>query len=159
MISTETAINHLAWSNEKFFSYFEDQPEEIFTLRSADGEWVIGRLLSHIANSEAWFRYCLIGEDWSDFQEITNGSMIQDFLKVLTELDSVLLSEVAQSDAILEIKTGDEVFRATRSLLLSQAVMHAAEHKGQIAAILKQHGHHIDLDALDVWNFISTTKE
>lgn len=157
MISTETAIKHLAWSNQKFFSYFENQPEEIFTLHSADGEWVIGRLLSHIANSEAWFRYCLIGEDWSDFKEITNGSMVQDFLKILTELDSVLLSEGTQPDSKLEIKTGSEVIRATRSLLISQAVMHAAEHKGQIAAILKQHGHHIDLDALDVWNFISAT--
>jgi uncharacterized damage-inducible protein DinB len=116
-------------------------------------------VLSHIANSEAWFRYCLIGEDWSNFQEITHGSMIQDFLKIFTELDSVLFSEVAQPDAVLEIKTGEEVIRATRSLLLSQAVMHATEHKGQIAAILKQHGHHIDLDDLDLWNFISMTKK
>lgn len=159
MISVETSIKHLAWSNQKLFSHFESQPEVVFSLRAADGEWTIGQLLSHIANSEAWFRYCLIGEDWSDFQEVTNGSMIHDYLKILAELDSVLFSEVAQPDAELVIKAGEEVIQATRSLILSQAVIHSAEHKGQIATILKQHGHHINLDALDVWKFISATKE
>jgi len=94
-----------------------------------------------------------------DYAWVNDPRFSQDFLKIFTELDSVLLSEVAQPDAVLEIKTGEEVIRATRSLLLSQAVMHAAEHKGQIAAILKQHGHHIDLDDLDLWNFISMTKK
>lgn len=159
MISIETSIKHLAWSNQKFFSYFAVQPDEIFSLRVADGEWSIGTLLSHIANSESWFRYCLTEVDWSDFQDISSGSMIKDYLQIMTELDDVLLNEASKPDGALVIRAGDEVMHATRSLLLSQAVMHAAEHKGQIAAILKQHGHHIDLDALDVWNFISATKE
>ena len=85
--------------------------------------------------------------------------MIQDHLKILAELDTVLLSEVPKTDDDLIINAGDEVFNATRSLILSQAVMHAAEHKSQIATILKQHGHHLDLDALDVWKFVSSTKE
>ena len=158
MISVETSIKHLAWSNQKFFSYFATQPEVTFSLRAADGEWGIGTLLSHIANSESWFRYCLTEVDWSDFQDITSGAMIKDYLQIMAELDSVLLNEASKPDGELAIQAGDKVFHATRSLLLSQAVMHAAEHKGQIATILKQHGHHIDLDALDVWNFISATK-
>jgi hypothetical protein len=36
--------------------------------------------------------------------------------------------------------------------------MHAAEHKGQISTILKQKGSHLDLDALDLWQFIAETK-
>jgi len=36
--------------------------------------------------------------------------------------------------------------------------LHAAEHKGQIAAIMKQHGQHFDLDFLDVWNYYGTLK-
>ena len=158
MISIETSIKHLAWSNQKFFSYFLTQPQEIFSLRAADGEWTIGTLLSHIANSEAWFRYCLIGEDWTDFKEISDGLMIPEFRQILAGLDSILLGETGKSDGALEIKTGENVIHATRSLILSQAVMHAAEHKGQIATILKQHGHHIDLDDLDAWEFISESK-
>ena len=159
MISVETSIRHLAWSNQEFFTYFEGKQDEVFSLRAADGEWTIGQLLAHLVNSESWFRYCLIGIDWSDFQEITNASMIQDHLKILAELDTVLLSEVPKTDDDLIINAGDEVFNATRSLILSQAVMHAAEHKSQIATILKQHGHHLDLDALDVWKFVSSTQE
>jgi uncharacterized damage-inducible protein DinB len=159
MISVETSIRHLAWSNQLFFSYFVSQPLDVFALRAADGEWTVGQLLSHIANSGSWFRYCLQGEDWSDYEAITNGTMIKDFLKILTELDSVLLSEVSKPDEELVIEAGDEVIHATRSLILSQAAMHAAEHKGQIATILKQNGHHIDLDELDVWKFVATTKE
>ena len=159
MISVETSIRHLAWSNQEFFTYFEGKQDEVFSLRAADGEWTIGQLLAHLVNSESWFRYCLIGIDWSDFQEITNASMIQDHLKILAELDTVLLSEVPKTDDDLIINAGDEVFNATRSLILSQAVMHAAEHKSQIATILKQHRHHLDLDALDVWKFVSSTKE
>jgi uncharacterized damage-inducible protein DinB len=66
--------------------------------------------------------------------------------------------EVVKPDEKLEIEGEDGIIHATRSLILSQAVMHAAEHKGQIAAILKQHEHHIDLDALDVWSYVSETK-
>ena len=91
MISVETSIRHLAWSNQEFFTYFEGKQDEVFSLRAADGEWTIGQLLAHLVNSESWFRYCLIGIDWSDFQEITNASMIQDHLKILAELDTVLL--------------------------------------------------------------------
>ena len=159
MMSLETSIKHLSWSNQKFFSYFEGEGDEVFTLRAAEGEWTIGRLLSHIANSEAWFRYCLINLDWVDFSEIASKNSLQKYLAILSDLDSVLIGEVAKPDGALVIRTGEQIIHATRSLILSQAVMHAAEHKGQIATILKQHGRHIDLDALDVWNFIAEHKK
>jgi uncharacterized damage-inducible protein DinB len=68
MISLETSIKHLAWSNQKFFSIFRDLPEGVFTLQAADDEWNIAKLLQHIPNSEAWFRYCLTAKDWVDSQ-------------------------------------------------------------------------------------------
>jgi uncharacterized damage-inducible protein DinB len=124
--------------------------KEALSLRLTDGEWTVGKLLSHIANSEAWFRYCLIGEDWTDFEEITNVQALQKFLEIIAKLDSKLMKEVAKTDQELVITAGDQIIHATRSLILSQAVMHAAEHKGQIASILKLNGYHIDLDDLDV---------
>ena len=76
----------------------------------------------------------------------------------MAELDSVLLNFCTDADKELEIEGENGIIHATVSLILSQAVMHAAEHKGQIAAIMKQHGQHIDLDSLDVWSFIHETK-
>ena len=45
MISLETSLKHLAWSNQKFFSYFGDMPDEVFGLRAAAGEWSVGKFL------------------------------------------------------------------------------------------------------------------
>jgi uncharacterized damage-inducible protein DinB len=90
---------------------------------------------------------------------VVNGSVAKEYLAIMAELDAVLLEYVTGPDKDLEIEGENGIIHATVSLILSQAVMHAAEHKGQIAAIMKQHGHHIDLDALDVWSFIHESKK
>ena len=76
----------------------------------------------------------------------------------MAKLDGHLLENVSLPDDVLDVESEEGIIHPTRSLILSQAVMHSAEHKGQVAGILKQHGNHLDLDALDVWNFISQTK-
>jgi hypothetical protein len=78
-------------------------------------------------------------------------------LTVIAELDQAMLDQVSLDDELLEIKEEKSSFHANRSLILSQAVMHTAEHKGQIATVLKQHGFHLDLDELDVWSYVSKT--
>jgi uncharacterized damage-inducible protein DinB len=95
---------------------------------------------------------------WTDLKPVINGSVAKEYLGIMAELDAVLLEFCNQPDKDLEIEGEDEIIHATVSLILSQAVMHAAEHKGQIAAIMKQHGHHLDLDPLDVWSFIHESK-
>ena len=155
MITLETSLKHLAWSNQKFFALFGDMPVDVFGLRSAEGEWPVGQLLTHLAGSGEWYRYCLTGEKWTDLKPITSGAIALNYLPIIAELDAVLLRELEKPDEKLEIEGEDGIIHATRSLILAQAVMHAAEHKGQIASILKQHGHHIDLDSLDVWSWQS----
>jgi hypothetical protein len=122
------------------------------------GEWQIGKILTHFAGSGEWYSYCLSGTQWTDLKPITSGAIALEYLPIIAKLDAHLLENVSLPDDKLEIEGEDGIIHATRSLILSQAVMHSAEHKGQIAAILKQHGHHIDLDGLDVWTFISQTK-
>ena len=159
MISLETSLRHLAWSNQKFFTLFLDQPDQVFGLTAAEGEWPIGELLTHLAGSGEWYRYCLNGTTWTDLKPVVNGSVAKEYLAIMAELDAVLLEYVNSPDKDLEIEGENGIIHATVSLILSQAVMHAAEHKGQIAAIMKQHGHHINLDRLDVWSFINESKK
>jgi uncharacterized damage-inducible protein DinB len=158
MISLELSLKHLAWSNQKFFSYFLDMPDEVFGLRAADDEWPVGKILTHFAGSGEWYRYCLNGGMWTDLKPVTSGALARDYLPIMASLDATLLEYVSLSDDKLEIEGEEGIIHATRSLILSQAVMHSAEHKGQIATIMKLHGHHIDLDALDVWSFVSQLK-
>lgn len=158
MINLELSLRHLAWSNERFFTYFGNQPDEVFTLRAAEGEWTVGKILTHFAGSGEWYSYCLSGTKWTDLKPITTGSIALEYLPIMAKLDAHLLENLSLSDEKLEIESEDGIIHATRSLILSQAVMHSAEHKGQIAAIMKKHGFHIDLDVLDVWNFVSQDK-
>ena len=157
-ISLELSLRHLAWSNQKFFGYFGSQPDEVFGLRAAEGEWPVGKILTHVAGSGEWYSYCLSGTQWTDLKPITSGSIALEYLPIMAKLDAHLLENLALPDDKLEIEGEDGIIHGTRSLILSQAVMHSAEHKGQIAAIMKQHGHHIDLDSLDVWSYVSQTK-
>jgi len=159
MISLETSLQHLAWSNQKFFGYFTQLPDEVFGLTAAEGEWPVGRILTHLAGSGQWYRYCLTGIDWTDLKPITDAQVAAEYLAIIADLDAVLLANLALPDELVNFEDETGPMSAPRSLILAQAVMHAAEHKGQIATILKQHGHHIDLDALDVWSFIAQTKD
>lgn len=133
-------------------------PDEVFGLRAADDEWPVGKILTHFAGSGEWYRYCLNGGMWTDLKPVTSGALARDYLPIMASLDATLLEYVSLSDDKLEIEGEEGIIHATRSLILSQAVMHSAEHKGQIATIMKLHGHHIDLDALDVWSFVSQLK-
>ncbi len=158
MIPLELSLRHLAWSNQKFLTYFGDMPDEVFGLRAAESEWPIGKILTHLAGSGEWFQYCLNGSKWTDLTPIRTGEIARDYLPIMEKLDAILFENLLLPDDNLEIEGEDGIIHATRSLILTQAVMHSAEHKGQIAAIMKQHGHHIDLDALDVWSFVSQSE-
>jgi uncharacterized damage-inducible protein DinB len=158
MISLELSLKHLAWSNQKFFSYFGDMPDEVFGLKAADGEWPVGQILTHFAGSGEWYSYCLSGAQWTDLKPITSGSVALEYLPIMAKLDGHLLENLLLPDDVLEVESEEGIIHPTRSLILAQAIMHSAEHKGQIAAIMKQHGHHIDLDSLDVWSYVSQTK-
>ncbi len=159
MISMEMSLKHLAWSNQKFFSLFENMPNEVFGLTAAEGEWSVGRILTHFAGSGEWYRYCLNGGKWSDLKPVTTGEIAMEYLSIMATLDAVLIENASLPDEMLEFEDEKGMVRVPRSLILAQAVMHSAEHKGQIAAIMKQHGHLIDLDQLDVWSYNASLKK
>ena len=159
MISLELSLKHLAWSNQKFFALFKDMPNEVFGFKAADGEWPVGQILTHFAGSGEWYSYCLSGAQWSDLKPVTSGAIATEYLPIMAKLDGHLLENLSLPDDVLDVDSEEGIIHPTRSLILSQAVMHSAEHKGQIAAIMKQHGYHIDLDALDVWSYVSEMKK
>jgi uncharacterized damage-inducible protein DinB len=158
-ISLELSLKHLAWSNQKFFAQFGDMPDEVFGLKAADGEWPVGQILTHLAGSGEWYNYCLSGAQWTDFNPITSGAIALEYLPIMAKLDAHLIDNLSLPDDVLDVESEEGIIHPTRSLILSQAVMHSAEHKGQIATIMKRYGHHIDLDSLDVWHYVSQSKK
>ena len=96
----------------------------------------------------------LVGTKWIEVPKITNVQVLAELSHYLAELDALLISEASKPENQISY-TGDDgkTYHTTRSMVLSQSVSHAAEHKGQLAATLKVHGYHLNLDNFDLWNY------
>lgn len=155
MISMRMSLEHMAWSTQGFLRQVTALPDEVHGLRAAPGEWTVGTLLTHLARSAEWYRYVLSGAQWSDLEPTTCRADVLALGEYLSALDDFLVAQSELADEVVEFKDENGPARAARGMILAQAVMHAAEHKGQIAAIVKANGHHLDLDQLDVWAFVA----
>ena len=159
MISLEVALKHTAWSNQKVFHEISELPSDIYQLRAAEGEWPIGQLLTHLIGAAEWYRYCLTLEPWGEVVPINNHEILKLEAGKLAQLDHLLINQAQLDNDLMtfEDENGPSTYR--RSVILTQAQMHSAEHKGQIATILKAHGHHLDLDRFDVLAYTNDMKD
>ena len=155
MNAIEIALKHMAWSNQKIFTEIAELPEDIYGLSAAEGEWSIGRLLTHFIGAAEWYRYCLTGQKWEEDVAIRSHEILKSQAVHLGNLDSVLINQASLPEENVTFNDESGPKTVTRFLILAQTVSHTAEHKGQIAAILKMHGHHLDLDRYDVWSYQS----
>lgn len=148
----------MAWSNQKLFHEIGELPSDVYQLKAVEGEWPIGQLLTHLLGAAEWYRYCLTLEPWGEVVPINNHEILKLEAGKLAQLDKLLINQAQLDDDLMtfEDENGPTAYR--RSVILAQAQMHAAEHKGQIATILKANGHHLDLDKYDVWAFTNDIK-
>lgn len=158
MIYIKKSLEHMAWSSQEIFTEISNLPTDIYGLRAADGEWPVGKILNHFVNAAEWFRYCLTGIKWSDLPRINNPETLLKMKSYLAELDQTLINQSELEDKILSFNDENGPAKASRTMILSQTVMHTAEHKGQLSTILKMHGYELDLDKYDVWSFESSNK-
>lgn len=159
MISIERSLQHMAWSNAAIFDELSKLPNEIYGLRAAEGEWPVGKILNHFIGAAEWFCYLLNGRPWTDQPKITSSEILTQMRSYLSELDQIILAESTKPDAEITFR-GDngEEERTTRGMVLAQAVTHTAEHKGQLATLLKANGFELNLDKFDLWNFDSKNR-
>lgn len=154
MITIEKSLKHMAWSNQKIFAELSTFPGDIYFLRATEGEWPVGKILNHFIGSAEWYRFLLTEKPWRDNPKITNAQTLLELQEYLAELDDLLLKEASNPDSEITFKGEDgNLHRTSRSLVLSQSVSHAAEHKGQLATILKIHGYQLNLDRYDLWSY------
>jgi len=145
----------MLWSDQKFFDLVLQLPEESLALTAAPGEWTVGHLMMHFVESAEWFHFCLTRTPWSEHLPAQTMADVRRFKAHLADLAPAFTLQVGLDDELLSIDTGGKTIPAKRSMILSQAAAHTAEHKGQIASILRSNGMVIDLDRIDVWHFAS----
>ena len=158
MISIEKALRHMAWSNQLVFQEVSKLPEDIYGLKAAEGEWPVGRILTHFIGAAEWYKYCSTGVKWEDYIPIKDHQILLAEAKRLATLDEILINQASREDEICTFEDESSTNRVLLSVILAQAVNHTAEHKAQLSTILKMHGYHLDLDDKDVWAYESSIK-
>ena len=154
MIGIDRALRHMAWSNQDLFAHLQTLPVEALSLRYAPTSWSVGGLALHIVGAAEWFRYCLTGEPWTELAKPKTHADLARLAEQIAPLDALLLREAASPDATMTFEDEQGERSALRSTILTQAFMHAGEHRTHIACALDNAGlPTFDLDAHDLWAF------
>ena len=154
MVDMTRALRHLAWADNEFYTQFSKLPEAAMGARYAPDHWPAGHLAAHIIGSASWYRYCLTGEPWLDVTWVRTPADLGGLLPQLLEMDAALLEQAALPDEPVTFEDDDGPRTVMRSTLLSQACLHAAEHRAQVSCALEASGFPgIVLDDLDFWEF------
>lgn len=160
MIDLSRALRHLGWADDRFFAGLAELPPAALQSRVAAGEWTVGQLAMHIVGGAEWYRHCLTGAPWTDLRIPQDSDGVRALRSHLMTLDAALLLEAAGPDERVEFEDEDGPRSALRSTILTQACLHAAEHRAQIACALQVSGFSAPvLDDLDLWAFEDVERE
>ncbi|MEY5145058.1 MAG: hypothetical protein RL745_425 [Actinomycetota bacterium] len=153
MVSIKTSLEHMAWADHCFLTELAKMDSAVLTLTNGDSAWSVGRAASHILEGVEWYRYLLFGAQWQGFPEAKTSGDVLALRDALQPMNQSLIDATEQPDASVHWTDDNGAPRqAPRSVILSQAAYHAAEHRAQITAALHAHGiRDIHLDDYDVW--------
>lgn len=154
MIDLTRGLRHLSWGDDRFFASLASLPASALQATYAPGAWTVGHLAMHIVAGAEWYRYCLTGEQWTDLRIPQGAGDIEELRAHLLHLDATLLEEGSKADGLVEFEDEDGRRSALRSTIVTQAFLHAIEHRAQIACALQVGGFPgLSLDDIDLWAF------
>lgn len=154
MIGIERGLRHLSWADDQLFEYMADMPSKALQATYAPDTWPVGRLLTHIVDGAQWYRFCLTGEPWVELLSPRDDMDITELRTYLRSVNASLLAQAELPDERVTFDDDGTQRSAWRSTILTQAIVHAAEHRTQIACALAAHGLQPPvLDDLDLWAF------
>ena len=159
MITLDTSLRHMAWADDRLFSAVRELPADRLLLANHDPEWTVGRGLMHILQGVEWYRFLLLKAQWSELRAPTTADEVDALRVKLAEMYASLIQAAKEPDSIIEFEDEGGARTALRSVVLSQAPYHAAEHRAGIVATLHSHGERsIHLDDYDVWAWYYETQ-
>lgn len=154
MIGIERSLRHLQWTDARLFGELAALPPDVLLARYGPDASTVGDLARHIVGGAEWYAYCLAGEPWTDLSTPETSGEVRALGDRLARLDALLIEQSALPDERVTFEDEDGPRSAMRSTILSQACLHAIEHRAQIACALEVNGFpRIDLDSYDLWAF------
>ena len=160
MITLETSLRHMAWADHTFFTALANLDDSALALTNGDPEWTVGKAAAHILGGVEWYRYLLLQAQWQGFNAATTSAEVLALRDALKPMNESLVEAALLPEGLISWTEDDGPHEAPRSVVLSQAPYHAAEHRAQITAALHAHGiRDIHLDDYDVWAWYYQAKK
>ena len=160
MISLDTSLRHMAWADHTFLTALAELDDSVLALTNGDPDWSVGEAAAHILGGVEWYRYLLLGAQWQGFAAATSSADVIALRDALKPMNESLIDAAAVPDELISWTDDDGPHQAPKSVVLSQAPYHAAEHRAQITAALHAHGiRDIHLDNFDVWAWYAVAQK
>lgn len=145
-------FEHNGWANEALIEACRGLSPEQYGTSVVGGYGDLGGTLAHIASGEAF--YVLLMSGWRPFtrwqQDDPFPGNVDELLDVVRETGRRLV-EIAEAHIGREEIERDPGELIPASVILTQAINHATEHRAQAATILTQLG--IRPPSIDGWHY------
>lgn len=153
MIPMRAALEQVAWADDRFFGFLEGLPEEAWHAKATEDEWDVARLTFHLVASADWFAFEL-GQPIRFTEEPRSLDEVRTLRLVWRELDAFFVGQSGLEDGLLTYEEDGRAFEVLRSTVLTEVILHAVEHRAQIAAALKAGGFPSpELQDFSVWPY------
>ena len=150
----------MAWANQQIISKLSELPDEALKAYIVNPEWTVAEILRHILSSADWLGSHLTGVPKSVFTQPTSMHEMDEFSNKAAIFDDRLLSASAVLDGEVTYEANGKSVTQLRSIILSQAILHATEHRAQLVSALELRGFtNINLDYLSMWGFEANFKK
>ena len=155
-ISIDRSLRHMAWANQRIYSAFSTLPDEALDAYILNPDWTARQILQHIVSGADWYVYCLGIAGWNDIPQPRVIGDVSNLAKTLASCDALILSAATADDELLTFEDGEKKISVLRSTLLSEAVLHATEHRAHLLDAIESRGFTaISLDNIDLWSYES----
>ena len=152
--TTSRLLRHMAWANQRVYEAVKDLPDLALGAYIVNAEWTAARILQHIVGGADWCVFCLTEAPMRERKLPESMTDLNSLQVQLAEFDSKIFSQSELPDEYITIKQKEGSWKALRSTILAQAILHAAEHRTQLIDALESKGFSpISLDDLDLWRF------
>ena len=135
--------------------------DEVLNYYVIDPEWTVRKILIHIVGAGHLYGQRLDGDPFSPFklESDDDGMLIDQLLTELERIDQGLIKFANVEDGDLTYMTSQGERTSKISIIISQMIFHAAEHRAQIVAALDKHNvREINLDRYSVFSYIESIK-
>ena len=156
MMQLKLALEHMAWADDRFYAHLETIPTEAWSAKLSDNDWNVAHLAFHLVASADWYCY-MLGQPLRFTKEPETLAEVQCLRPVLNDFNAFLLDQADLEDGEVTYEDEGKTHTSRRAIVLTQALIHAVEHRTQaIAALTIADFDTPTMDAYSTWPYLET---